>query len=229
MTENFCSYQPVNSLCLAAHALASDLLELGIDSPALDDMRLALAKITGVRDLAGSDFGQDAIDTASALFQGDDIEIDDVPFIAAGETDGDGSTACWVSAWLHVRVSAEVPRAPAGEPSSPVPEALAAGSPAPEQVSNGPAPVVAGRMWNDTSKEVTKIVGLDADGGPVVHELQGVSMIPSAEELDEMFNPKGGGEHPGYPREEWRHAVANEDTISGYWEWVRHQLIEEAS
>ena len=221
MTENFCSYQPVNSLCLAAYALASDLLELGIDSPALDDMRLALAKITGVRDLARSDFGQVAIDSASDEFQCDDIEIDDVPFIAVGETDGDGSTPCWVSAWLHVRVSAEVPRAPAAEPSSPVPELA--------QVSDGPAPAVAGRMWVDTSKEVTKIVGLDADGGPVVHELQGVSMLPSAEELDEMFNPEGGGEHPGYPREEWRHAVANEDTVSGYWEWVRHQLIDEAS
>ena len=33
----------------------------------------------------------------------------------------------------------------------------------------------------------------------------------TAEQLDDKYNPDGEGQHP-------------EDTRSGYWEWVRHQL-----
>ena len=175
MTDNFCSYQPVNSLYRAATTLTTELRKRGIDSPALDDLYEALAVVNGVRDITASDFGQAAISLAIDEFQNDDTTIDDVPFIATGETDEDGVTPCWVSAWLYVRVGVELP----------------------------------------VEAEVAV---------PVLDPL----VIPSAEELDAMFNPDGGGEHPGFPREEWRQAVANEDTISGYWEWVRHQLIEEA-
>lgn len=28
------------------------------------------------------------------------------------------------------------------------------------------------------------------------------------------------GEHPGYPSADWREAVANGDTRSGYWDWA---------
>jgi hypothetical protein len=46
----------------------------------------------------------------------------------------------------------------------------------------------------------------------------------SADQLDEHYNPEGGGEHPVFSRADWRDAVANEDTLSGYWEWVEHML-----
>lgn len=42
----------------------------------------------------------------------------------------------------------------------------------------------------------------------------------NAEQLDCKYNPDGGGEHPRNTRKDWREAVANEDTISGYWEWI---------
>lgn len=45
--------------------------------------------------------------------------------------------------------------------------------------------------------------------------------------LDEMYNPNGDGEHPVLTRALWRHAVVDEDTISGYWDWVHHKLTEE--
>ncbi|PMV89753.1 MULTISPECIES: hypothetical protein [unclassified Pseudomonas] len=43
-------------------------------------------------------------------------------------------------------------------------------------------------------------------------------------QLDEKYNPDGGGEHPDYTRSDWREAVAQEYTLSGYWEWVAHTL-----
>jgi hypothetical protein len=43
-------------------------------------------------------------------------------------------------------------------------------------------------------------------------------------ELDEKYNPAGGGEHPDHTRSEWREAVAQDLTLSGYWEWVAHTL-----
>lgn len=45
--------------------------------------------------------------------------------------------------------------------------------------------------------------------------------------LDCKYNQDGDGEHPGYGRDEWRAAVADKDTISGYWVWVNHCLLEE--
>lgn len=47
----------------------------------------------------------------------------------------------------------------------------------------------------------------------------------SAAELDDKYNPVGDGEHPIYPRKPWRGAVIRQETLSGYWEWVRHQLL----
>ncbi|VVP30160.1 hypothetical protein [Pseudomonas fluorescens] len=43
-------------------------------------------------------------------------------------------------------------------------------------------------------------------------------------QLDEKYNAAGGGEHPVYTRSDWREAVAQEYTLSGYWEWVAHTL-----
>lgn len=46
----------------------------------------------------------------------------------------------------------------------------------------------------------------------------------SPEQLDDKYNPEGDGEHPCYPRADWRYEVANGDTISGYWDWLYNQL-----
>lgn len=32
------------------------------------------------------------------------------------------------------------------------------------------------------------------------------------------------GEHPDHPVADWRYEVANDDTRSGYWEWVALRL-----
>jgi len=50
-----------------------------------------------------------------------------------------------------------------------------------------------------------------------------------AEELDFEYNPDGDGEYPAYTRADWRLAVAERDTLLGYWEWVAHMLEEEAT
>jgi hypothetical protein len=42
--------------------------------------------------------------------------------------------------------------------------------------------------------------------------------------LDDKHNPNGDGEHPVYPRAEWRNAVAANDTIIGYWDWVEYRI-----
>jgi hypothetical protein len=43
-------------------------------------------------------------------------------------------------------------------------------------------------------------------------------------QLDDKYNPDGDGEHSGYPRSGWRFEVREQSTISGYWDWLRHQL-----
>lgn len=42
--------------------------------------------------------------------------------------------------------------------------------------------------------------------------------------LDDKYNPEGDGEHPVISRQEWRDAVAQQDTISGYWDWLTSQI-----
>lgn len=41
------------------------------------------------------------------------------------------------------------------------------------------------------------------------------------EQLETLY-PEG--EHPTFTRAEWRAAVANDQTLSRYWEWVYHNL-----
>ena len=48
----------------------------------------------------------------------------------------------------------------------------------------------------------------------------------TAEQLDDKYNPEGGGQHPQITRREWRENVADDNTISGYWVWLKHQLDE---
>lgn len=35
------------------------------------------------------------------------------------------------------------------------------------------------------------------------------------------------GEHPYFDREEWRRAVRDDETLSGYWDWVASALDEQ--
>lgn len=49
-----------------------------------------------------------------------------------------------------------------------------------------------------------------------------------ADELDEKYNPTGGGEHPLFTRSHWRADVIDEITICGYWEWVSNCVKDAA-
>ncbi|QYY33702.1 hypothetical protein K2O51_31140 (plasmid) [Cupriavidus pinatubonensis] len=55
-------------------------------------------------------------------------------------------------------------------------------------------------------------------------QLEGAGL--SAEQLDDLYNPDGDGEHPQITRSMWRDAVAQQDTASGYWQWLAHKLQE---
>lgn len=48
----------------------------------------------------------------------------------------------------------------------------------------------------------------------------------TAEMLADKYQKKDGGEypHPQLTRSEWRHEVASESTIAGYWAWVESQI-----
>lgn len=48
----------------------------------------------------------------------------------------------------------------------------------------------------------------------------------SADQLDDKYNPEGAGEHPMFTRQMWREAVANEDTICGYWSWLVSEIAQ---
>lgn len=47
------------------------------------------------------------------------------------------------------------------------------------------------------------------------------------EQLDDRYNPHGGGEHPIFRRQDWREDVANDNTLAGYWLWVASRLSME--
>lgn len=45
--------------------------------------------------------------------------------------------------------------------------------------------------------------------------------------LDDKYNPNGDGEHPYFGRGDWRGAVSREETVSGYWQWVKSRIEQE--
>lgn len=49
----------------------------------------------------------------------------------------------------------------------------------------------------------------------------------NVEQLEAEYNQEGDGEHPTYPRDDWRDAVERCETLLGYWEWVSHRLTSE--
>lgn len=59
-------------------------------------------------------------------------------------------------------------------------------------------------------------------------DLYGDDAALSVEQLDCKYNPDGDGEHPKFTRDLWREAVGEENTSSGYWDWVKHALVTEA-
>lgn len=52
----------------------------------------------------------------------------------------------------------------------------------------------------------------------------------TVEELAERHKGADGawGQHPDFPRSDWQQAVAEDDTLQGYWQWVGSQLEQEA-
>jgi hypothetical protein len=46
----------------------------------------------------------------------------------------------------------------------------------------------------------------------------------SALQLELKHAPDGDDEHPGFTKWEWRHEVSHQNTLIGYWEWVKYQL-----
>lgn len=50
----------------------------------------------------------------------------------------------------------------------------------------------------------------------------------STQHLAAKYDPDSdGGSHPGYLQWEWRHQVSRQDTLLGYWAWVKHELEKE--
>ena len=49
----------------------------------------------------------------------------------------------------------------------------------------------------------------------------------SSEQLDSKYNPDGDGEHPVWTRRDWRCEVNSENTLLGYWDWVKHSIFGE--
>jgi len=60
------------------------------------------------------------------------------------------------------------------------------------------------------------------EGDDVIVEVE--TPDQSQSEVDRMAEENVWGEHPEYPRGDWRYEVGQRDTNRGYWDWVRHQL-----
>lgn len=68
--------------------------------------------------------------------------------------------------------------------------------------------------------------------GWTIYTLQKVDYTSSdhsltAAQLDEKYNPRGYGEHPKYLRRDWYQEVSDDNTLRGYWDWVKAKLNEE--
>jgi hypothetical protein len=50
----------------------------------------------------------------------------------------------------------------------------------------------------------------------------------TADQLFQKYATKrDNGEHPQYLRRDWRHDVAEDNTLLGYWQWVEHQIEQD--
>lgn len=74
------------------------------------------------------------------------------------------------------------------------------------------------RQWWEDQQEETDDTRLDPE-----------DLFLSARQLDNKYNQDGDGEHPVYTRADWKHIVANDGTIQGYWHWLAYTLsLQEA-
>jgi hypothetical protein len=66
--------------------------------------------------------------------------------------------------------------------------------------------------------------------GTVIEVDLGSDLRLSREQLQEKYeaHDSGWGSHPNYTRQDWKYAVANDDSLSGYWEWV-YYCVQEAA
>lgn len=69
------------------------------------------------------------------------------------------------------------------------------------------------------SEIVDKVATLVRQAGlPIIDQAESNC---SPEELEELYTHD---EHPIFRRIEWRNAVAQDETLLGYWEWVHHEI-----
>lgn len=59
---------------------------------------------------------------------------------------------------------------------------------------------------------------------PSLNNVDGNVRNLNADQLEALYSPTGGGQHPHFTRADWREAVAGDDTISGYWPWVHGRI-----
>lgn len=84
-----------------------------------------------------------------------------------------------------------------------------------------------GREWDsDTTSDIAAL--LTAQGMVIRPVMDDCDM--TADELAEKYAGPDGtwGEHPEYPRGDWRDEVQTDDTQLGYWDWVVSKLSQEA-
>lgn len=73
-----------------------------------------------------------------------------------------------------------------------------------------------------------------AKGGraPAIVKLEATpaSSPDTVEMLRDYFGSSASwGEHPDYPRDEWKYEVENDDTVAGYWSWVDSQIEQDCA
>jgi hypothetical protein len=75
---------------------------------------------------------------------------------------------------------------------------------------------------------MTKTRNAINNAGPYRPELARADYLLTASELREKYSTeRDNGEHPQYLRRDWRHEVAEGDTLRGYWDWVEAQLEQD--
>lgn len=78
------------------------------------------------------------------------------------------------------------------------------------------------------SPETACVFNVEQEGKPDDSEMIDLSKVAgslNSLQLRKMYGEEG---HPDYLQYQWRLAIDREDTLLGYWEWVAHQLEEDA-
>lgn len=104
------------------------------------------------------------------------------------------------------------------------------------QTDDQESPVEPGQLWRvvDADRGSVSLRGVESDVAAYVSVCNlGIEFeidygylddhSLSAEQLEQKFNACGEGEHPMFTVRMWREAVAQKDTLSGYWEWVSQE------